>query len=1304
MKRHSKPERVSGRDVIEEALERAGLRGGDEFPADDSDERDEEDVGPEKRIRALFGQRVMAADKEHGIRAQHLPDNHYPGLLREWRVRRAQFARPQRRRTRDTGPMPPSMPPATNWIPIGPSVVRRGQAAGNPAVSGRAVDIAISPGGLIAYVATANGGVWRTDDGGVTWRSLMDALDFDPTVIQTDTLACGAVAIDPASPDRVYVGTGEGEASIFFNGVFGVVFSYAGVGLLRSDDGGVNWSVEPVAAGSPALTGQAFFQLAVDPTDREHVIAATTNGIYRREPDGAGGYHWVQRRTGNCSSVVVARTAGTTTWFAALRGGTMLSSTDGIIWNALGSSYPTAVTRVSLAVQPTNTGVVYAFSSAGVHRLDVSNGVWKSVTGVLSVSQSDYKMPIAVDPVDINRLYLGGTSMTRVAVSSAGGGPGVTYSMTTTAVGGDAHPDIHRLVIRPGMANELWAATDGGLFRTTSASGAAGFEPRNTGLSTMTCTYLDHHPTEAAVIFCGAQDNGTLRYTGEEAWLHSDDGDGGANVVNWANPFKVIRTYVYGALFRTTDGGQGPGSWNSASPGASGALFYPPLAGTPIHPAAPAEADIIAMGADRTWFSADFGGSWSTPDTTALNGTVSAIAFASANLAYAGTTSGRLYRYTRSGGAWGAGALVGQVGGAAAAGLAPIVTDVIVDPADTTGSSFYVCLGGIGDWRRIWRFDGPTSAWQARSGPSAGASTSVLNVHFNALEADPATPAHLFAGADIGIWRSTDGGANWAPYSEGLPDAGVVDLRLHPTRRLLRVATYGRGVYERDIDATSALGVELYVRDTTLDLGRWPTVDWLANPEDQTDSVRHWAGPNIKVDPPSNAGTYQSSTTQIDFLQFVDRIVDGSDGVATVDASVGTAVNRVYVEVHNRGVQPADNVRVMLLLTNASAGLPALPSGYTANVQSGSGLSTAAWTTVGVRTVNGLRVGVPQVVEFDLPSTMLPPPTALPGQSHYCVLALLHSPDDAFTNTQTGVDALSVSERKAAHRNLHVVEFTGTLPGAPSPAEPSTMWSMIDLHGNEGQIDVLLHLHRRAGAVTLILPKALSDIDDKHVVGGKPLDAGHFDREIERHIGEMHELLRLSRFDANGTRLAARTLQQFIGGRAVRFERHERAAYVGLRQLPHATGARLLLAFDAPKGAKVGAHWDVDVIQAEAKRCSVAGGSTYRCRVVLPRDDDSGIGFAISRDDDEDTVRLFVRPYIRGDGDRPLGEEAGEDVQALSFPVNGADSEPMRLAWEAKREAYVLTLPRRGDRPAARRLTLIARAGGREGRKTIDLE
>src|SRR5207253_5104340 len=54
----------------------------------------------------------------------------------------------------------------------------------------------------------------------------------------------------------------------------------------------------------------------------------------------------------------------------------------------------------------------------------------------------------------------------------------------------------------------------------------------------------------------------------------------------------------------------------------------------------------------------------------------------------------------------------------------------------------------------------------------------------------------LFAGTDIGVYSSTDGGANWAPFGTGLPRSAVFDLQIQPSFRLLRAATHGRGVWE----------------------------------------------------------------------------------------------------------------------------------------------------------------------------------------------------------------------------------------------------------------------------------------------------------------------------------------------------------------------------------------------------------------------------------------------------------------------------------------------------------------------------
>jgi hypothetical protein len=85
----------------------------------------------------------------------------------------------------------------------------------------------------------------------------MDAFDLNPTTAASDSLSIGALAVDPANPDRLYVGSGEGDGAAYF-----------GVGPIVTANGGANaptWTTESTAPGSPSLAGSAFYALAVDP-------------------------------------------------------------------------------------------------------------------------------------------------------------------------------------------------------------------------------------------------------------------------------------------------------------------------------------------------------------------------------------------------------------------------------------------------------------------------------------------------------------------------------------------------------------------------------------------------------------------------------------------------------------------------------------------------------------------------------------------------------------------------------------------------------------------------------------------------------------------------------------------------------------------------------------------------------------------------------------------------------------------------------------------------------------------------------
>ena len=150
--------------------------------------------------------------------------------------------------------------------------------------------------------------------------------------------------------------------------------------------------------------------------------------------------------------------------------------------------------------------------------------------------------------------------------------------------------------------------------------------------------------------------------------------------------------------------------------------------------------------------------------------------------------------------------------------LSGLVTDIAIDTSDGTLNSIFISFGGTGDFRHVWRFNG--TAWQARSG-TAGSGTELLDVEHNAIQFDRVTN-RVYVGADIGAWESADGGGTWTPLSNGLPDAPVYDLQIHPTTRLLRACLHGRGLFRAEAGYADPARRRLYIRDTMLDTGEAP--------------------------------------------------------------------------------------------------------------------------------------------------------------------------------------------------------------------------------------------------------------------------------------------------------------------------------------------------------------------------------------------------------------------------------------------------------------------------------------------------
>jgi hypothetical protein len=769
---------------------------------------------------------------------------------------------------------------------------------------------------------------------------------------------------------------------------------------------------------------------------------------------------------------------------------------------------------------------------------------------------------------------------------------GSAFSMTAVSIGENAHADVHVLIHAPSDSNTVWAGTDGGIFVNTNPTSTGTFVSRNTDLATLCTNFFSHHPLEPAVLFAGLQDNGTARCTGEEAWRHVLFADGGYCVVNWNNPFKVLLS-ANANVFRATDGGQdyvlNPlsfGSWTLVTPPISDKVMAAPLVGAPINTAAPAEAEVVAFGAGlQVFISSDFGTSWpDVVDLPADAGLVFSMVFASANRIFAGTTAGRVFRLDK-GVSWVATRIDNVAAGALP--LAGLITDIAVDSSDATLNSIFISFGGAGDFRHVWRFNG--TAWEARSG-TAGSGTELLDVEHNAIQFDRVTN-RLYVGADIGAWESADSGNIWTPLSNGLPDAPVYDLQIHPTARVLRACLHGRGLFELKLDPPILPDVELYIRDTMLDTGRGINTDGRPDPSVSPGStVVHYLSPNIKVDVPTPAG-YQTATTDIDFLTFNDVLVDGSNGVGTISPPP-TVHNRVYVEIHNRGRVDAD-VQVMVAITNAATGLM-LPVGYTANVVAGTALPGPKWITLGVNTITGLHAGAPRIASFDLPSTSLPLPASLPGNSHFCMVAFLHSAQDPFTSTERNVDLLCLSDRKVGQKNLHIVEFVGT---PPAPGTGPGIWGMLMISGaffkSKGFANLLIDAKNFPGRLTLVVPPAIfpskpAEQAKEFAVRSNAMVKAFVKAQKENALRMFHEA-KYSEFQFQ-TMIDA--LEKVAAQRAL--ELTARSGTIRKFAIGPEDQFPTFLRIDVPERTRIGSVFELDVQLSESDSERFAGGSRYR--------------------------------------------------------------------------------------------------------------
>ncbi|HVP10268.1 MAG TPA: DUF4198 domain-containing protein, partial [Phycisphaerae bacterium] len=452
-------------------------------------------------------------------------------------------------------------PKSRNSTAIGPAWEQWGPA---PTVSdseyaGRVSVIVCSPSNSNKYyVGGADGGVWRTTDGGASWTPLTDDMP---------TTAMGALALDPTNENVIYVGTGE--ANFAYHCRFGL-------GILKSTDGGDTWT----ALAESTFAGRCISRILVDPSNPQAVYAAVTPAGGFIPPRGAakghpqandpvgvyksldGGVTWARLTNGlpSMAATDLAMQPGSSQIvyaaighiFGDITNGIYKSTNAGQSWTKLAGGFPTTdLGRISIAIAPSMPQRVFAAIAGaatstgdsadlrGVYRTDNGGTTWTAVSPInYMATYGWYLNVVTVQPSNPNVVIVGGMNMLRSTNA------GSTWTDITPP-----HVDQHALFWD--AAGRLLAGDDGGVHRSTNLGDA--WTALNDGLGIFQFyAGLSLHPTQTDTLFGGTQDNGTNRRTGSDNWTQVFGGDGGFTAVNQASPDIVFCEYQgTGNLYRS---------------------------------------------------------------------------------------------------------------------------------------------------------------------------------------------------------------------------------------------------------------------------------------------------------------------------------------------------------------------------------------------------------------------------------------------------------------------------------------------------------------------------------------------------------------------------------------------------------------------------------------------------------------------------------------------------------------------------------------------------------------------------------
>ncbi len=693
------------------------------------------------------------------------------------------------------------------WMNIGPTnanYIKNGSFVLQKTDSGRPVAIVPHPKDAnVLYLATAGGGVWKTTNALAaqpTWKPLTETLG---------SLACGALAIDPAHPSTLYLGLGDS-------------FDGTGIGFTKTTDGGKTWSKIVYLGEATAITA-----IAVSQDDSNRIIAATDHGLFTSTNGGATfksvkmghltePYCWSIAWTGGKSYVLsleadhdaLTGTTGGQVWY---------SSDDGTHWDrAAGIAKPSGIGRLTVAASPAEPSILYAEAAkpndytrtdlADFFRSQDGGHSWQAMDATVASVHYTNKNPESPRPATIlngqgwyNQLVI----PDRTDSGTVMFGGALLLARATNALEKPAYEELSNWLAKFGLPyvhadfhcaaydaeGNLYVGTDGGIFRSSN-NGNSWTDKLNVGIVSHLLYSVGSSPADPNVVIGGMQDNGTRLRKGDSSTFNQKlGGDGFASHVHASHPGQMLGSLYYTRIFKSKNGGS---SFSSASAGIveAGNGKKAPF-NTHIVPWLGAgDGNVLFTHVNaKVYKTTNYAEHWNALGKTGLlpeGGVLRNIGVAKSSDQVLGAvaSSGRVFLSANGGDSW------TESLAAALPGNGYSLSYISFDP--TNPSTVYVASVALeASYSHLWQSTDQGATWHVMD-TAPGFPT---GVPVNAIVPDPNSADTLYAATHLGVYRSQDGGGHWERFGAKLPLVNVYDFYIAPNSKEMLAATYGRGFW-----------------------------------------------------------------------------------------------------------------------------------------------------------------------------------------------------------------------------------------------------------------------------------------------------------------------------------------------------------------------------------------------------------------------------------------------------------------------------------------------------------------------------